>query len=512
MSLLEIRNLSHAFGEQLLYDHVDLDLYAGEHLGLVGQNGAGKSTLIRTLAGELIPDSGTIRWNAKAALGHLDQYAQVDGGMTIFHYLQTAFQALYDVERRLNQLLETLDGDDEAALRRVAAYQERLEAAGFYTLDHRIAKVAAGLGLTALGLDRTLGTLSGGQRAKAILAKLLLQQPDVLLLDEPTNFLDQEHVAWLGKHLRAFPGAFIVVSHDFEFLNEITTCIADLEFHTLTKYTGNYEAFVKQKGHKRLEYQRQYDSQRRTIEHLEDYIRRNKVRAATAAIARGRQKRLDKIERLAPPSVAAKPVLRFPALPLPGGKVLQVQNLEVGYTAPLLPPLSFEVENGQRLAVTGFNGIGKSTLLKTLVGQLPALGGGFTLAERTVIGYAEQDLRWPDGNLTPLQQLSSEYPGLTPKELRRALSSCGVKAQHMQQPLQTLSGGEQSKVKLCRLHLTPCNLLVLDEPSNHLDAETKEALQQALQDFQGTVLLVSHEAGFYRAWADAILDIEALLR
>lgn len=512
MSLLEIKNLSHSYGDKILYQDAAFDLYAGEHLGLVGPNGAGKSTLIKTLIGENIPDDGIIRWSPKATIGHLDQYAQVDESKTIFEYLKDAYKSLYETEARLNKLYETMAEDtSEKLINRAAALQENLENNDFYAIESHIHRVAAGLGLPAIGMDKPLAKLSGGQRAKVILAKLLLEKPGVLLLDEPTNFLDKEHVDWLSKYLSAFDGAFILVSHDFDFLDQVATCICDIEFGTITKYNSNYSAFLKQKGQKREDYIRQYESQKKLIARTQDYIAKNKARASTAAMAKSRQKKLDKIEVMAPLAALTKPALHFKATAPTAQRVLTVNNLEVGYYYPLLPKMHFVVEQGERVVITGFNGIGKSTLLKTLVEQIPPISGNFEFARNTAIGYYEQDLNWERDNQTPLEIVGEAYPKYSQKQVRAALSRCGVKAEHALQPIATLSGGEQSRVKLCMLTQNPYNLLILDEPTNHLDALAKEALQEAIAAFEGTVILISHEASFYRDWADRVVEIEKLI-
>lgn len=512
MSLLEVKNLSHTFGDKLLYKNASFELYKGEHMGLVGRNGVGKSTLIKTLIGEVIPDEGQVKWHPKTKVGHLDQYAQLNGAQTIFAYLRTAFEYLYAIEQELEAVNDRLtQTGDMALVEESIRLQEELEAHDFYALDGHIQKVASGLGITALGMDSEIGKLSGGQRAKVILAKLLLDEPDVLLLDEPTNFLDHEHVEWLAKYLKGFPNAFILISHDFEFLERVTTCICDMENGQIQKYHGSYLDYLRQKAEKDEQYRRQYESQRKLIKRTEEYIARNKARASTAGMARGRQKQLDKIERLPPPTKMPKPHFSFPYTPVTAQNVLEIRGLEVGYYYPLLPKLDFAVKNRSRVVITGFNGIGKSTLLKTLIGEIPKLSGEFAFAENVKIGYFEQDLRWEDEGATPLSVIADAYPKMAQKDVRKALSRCGISAEHALQPVGTLSGGEQAKVKLCRLMLTPYNLLIFDEPTNHLDKDAKEALLQAIKEFEGTVLLVSHEQSFYKDWADDVWNIERYL-
>lgn len=512
MALLEIEQLSHSFGEKQLYKDSSFEIYKGEHVGIVGQNGTGKSTLIKILLKEVLPDKGTIRWQKNIQIGSLDQYAIVEENITIFNYLRTAFEELYKIEETLNQLyMEMAENSNEDIMNKVSKYQEILEEKNFYGIDSEIKKVASGLGITAMGMDTILKNLSGGQRAKVILAKLLLQSPEVLILDEPTNFLDKEHVDWLSEYLQTFKGAFIIVSHDFEFLDKVTTCICDIEFNQIRKYKGNYSSFFKQKGALREEYIRQYESQQKEIKKLEEYIAKNKVRASTAQMAKSREKKLDKIEKLDKPTFTTKPHIHFQSLENTAQVILEVNGLEVGYYYPLLPKMKFDVRNEEKLVITGFNGIGKSTLLKTLMGQIPSISGQFRFSDTIKkIGYYEQDLVWENPNDTPLDIIGKEFPKLTQKQIRKHLADCAIRKEHVMQPVNTLSGGEQAKVKLCKLSLTPCNLLILDEPTNHLDMDTKEELRKALLEFKGTVILVSHEASFYRDLATRQISIENL--
>lgn len=509
MSLLKVEQLSHSFADKKLYENAAFDLYKGEHMGVVGPNGTGKSTLIKILTGEIVPDKGEISWQSNVKIGHLDQYAAVDGHYTIYDYLSTAYADLFALEARMNQLYEESAAKaDNNLLMKAVEIQEQLEAADFYLIDSNIQKIVSGLGIDAIGTDQIIQTLSGGQRAKVILAKLLLEKPNVLLLDEPTNFLDKEHVEWLGDYLLAFKGAFIVVSHDEAFLEKISTCICNIELGMIKKYHGTFTDFIKQKEHLREDYIRQYQAQKKQIEKTEAYIRKN-IAGVNSKIAKGRRKQLERMERMDAPVLTQKPAIQFQELPLINHTVLEVQDLEVGYKSSLLPKINFSILGGQKLVITGFNGIGKSTLLKTLMGIIPAVAGDFHFARQVKIGYYEQDLKWTDGSWTPMQIISDAYPKLNKKEIFSHLARCGVKDAHVTQAIRSLSGGEQSKVKLCRLLLSPCNFLILDEPTNHLDAEAKEALQQALIDFQGSVILVSHEANFYRDWADKIFHIEA---
>ncbi len=516
MSILTIEHLNHGFGEKRLFQDAELRLLPGDHMGLTGPNGSGKSTLIRLAAGQLLAEGGQIAWQPRVTVGYLDQYASVDPALSILDYLRTAYRGLFETDAELARTHEALAhagaGELERLIARADRLQQALERGGFYAIDSHIARVAAGLGVAALGLERPVGELSGGQRAKVLLAKLLLEAPDVLLLDEPTNFLDRSHIDWLGKFLRGFEGAFLIVSHDGAFLDTVTNCICDIAFGQINRYTGSYASFLAQKEQRREEYVRQYQRQREEIERLEDYINRNRVRTATARQAQSRIKRLNRIERMERPTVAVKPVFRFRHSPVPEPLLLEVEGLAIGYQYPLLTGINLTLRQGQRVAVRGFNGIGKTTFLKTIAGELPSLGGQYHFADRVAVGYYEQDHRWRNAASTPLDEICAAYPRLSPQEVRSYLARCGIRREHVEKPLSTLSGGEQAKVKLCRLMIAPCTLLILDEPTNHLDADAKEALREALAAFDGTVLLVSHDDHFYEGLVDRVFDVERLLR
>lgn len=379
-------------------------------------------------------------------------------------------------------------------------------------IDTHIEQVANGLGLTAIGLDRPIAEMSGGQRAKVILAKLLLEKPDVLLLDEPTNFLDQEHIEWLSDYLCSLDHAFMVVSHDYTFLEKISNRICDIDNQKITKYYGTYSEFLKKKTALREDYIRQYSAQQRQIKKTEEFIRKN-IAGRKSKMARGRQKqleRMDKMEAINQKEII--PVFHFSEVSVTNTEHLRVKHLAVGYQYPILSDMNFSIRGGKKVVITGFNGIGKSTLLKTLIGELSALKGEFAFSEQVKTGYFEQDLRWENEKETPIQIVSAYAPSLSIKEVRRNLAGCGISGEHAMQAIGTLSGGEQAKVKMCLLTLTPCNFMILDEPTNHLDLHAKQALKTALAEFQGTVLLVSHEPDFYREWVEKVINIETMVR
>ena len=509
MALLEVCNLSHSFGDKLLYKDVSFDIYKGEHVGLIGKNGTGKSTLMNLLIGNLVPDKGQIRWQKGIRLGYLDQYIKIDNDLSISNYLKCAFNDLYEIEEKLNKLYDNMCNDmSEESLKLIADYQSLLENRGFYEIESNILKVCAGLGIVEFGMETELSKLSGGQRARVILAKLLLENPEMLLLDEPTNFLDVEHIKWLTDYLKGFTGTYIVISHDFDFLNDVTNCILDIEFCILKKYAGNLYKFLEIKGIQRESYIREYSAQQKKIKKLEDYISKNKVRASTSKMAKSRQKQLDKMDRLIPPQGTSKPIFNFTFTSIGRDKTLIVENLEIGYSYPLLPKLNFDILSKEKVVIEGFNGVGKTTLIKTLISEIPPISGKFRLANDIKIGYFEQSLKWKDNNISPMEILKQKFPRLSDKDIRSHLAKSGLKADHVLREVSSLSGGEQTKVKLSILSLIKCNFLILDEPTNHLDTDAKESLKEALTKWDGTLIIVSHEPAFYKGWTDKVINIE----
>lgn len=508
MSLLEIEGLTHSFGENVLYKNAGFTLNRGEHIGIVGQNGTGKSTLIKICTEQIMPDSGRVIWQPNLTIGYLDQYAEIDHSITMKDFLKTAFTKLFEIEAQVMQLYEKAADGDLKSLELAAHYQEQLETHDFYSIDTAIERVANGLGLLAVGLERSIAEMSGGQRAKVILAKLLLEKPDVLLLDEPTNFLDKGHVTWLAEYLSTLENAFLVVSHDFDFLDRIANRICDIDNDTITKYYGTYSEFLRKKTLLREDYIRQYSAQQKEIKKTEEFIRKN-IAGRKSKMARGRQKQLDRMEKMeALDQKEIIPHFQFPVLPLTNTEHLLVKNLAIGYHYPVLSDIEFSIKGGQKVVITGFNGIGKSTLLKTLIGQIPPIQGYFKFSEQVTFGYFEQDLSWSQPEQTPIQIISNAYSDMVIKDVRKHLARCGISSKHAMQAIGSLSGGEQAKVKMCLLTLTPCNFLIMDEPTNHLDVQAKEALKEALNAFAGTVLLVSHEEAFYRDWTQRVINIE----
>lgn len=511
MSVLTVENVSHGFGARTILTGASFRLLKGEHVGLIGANGEGKSTFLNIITGQLMPDEGKVEWSNRVTVGYLDQHSVLTKGKTIRDVLREAFQNMFDLEAEMLGLYDKM-GDAtpeevEKMMEEVGELQDMLETGGFYMIDAKIEEVANGLGLGDIGLDRDVTDLSGGQRTKVLLTKLLLQNPTILILDEPTNYLDFEHIEWLKKYLKNYENSFILVSHDIPFLNEVVNVIYHVENAVLTRYTGNYEQFQHMYAIKKSQENRAYERQQQEVERLEDFIARNKARVATRGMANSRQKRLDKMEILEKPREKPKPTFQFREARTPSRFIVEAKNLVLGYDEPLTKPVDITLERGQKVAIRGVNGLGKSTLLKTLLGFIPPVEGKVILGDYLSPGYFEQESS-RHNNKTAMEEVWDEYPGLTNFEVRAALARCGLTNEHITSQMMVLSGGENAKVRLCKLMLKDINWLVLDEPTNHLDVDAKAELKRALMEFKGTILLVSHEPDFYEDWVTAVWNVE----
>lgn len=510
MSILNVENVTHGFGARQILNNASFRLLKGEHVGLVGANGEGKSTFLNIIMGKLMPDEGKVEWCRHITTGYLDQYSTLSKGKTIKVVLQEAFAHLSELEKEMLALYDKMSdcSEDEMndALEEVGEIQSILDYSGYYTIDAKISEYANGLGLGEIGLDRDVSELSGGQRAKVLLAKVLLENPMILILDEPTNFLDENHIAWLKNFLQNYENAFILVSHDIPFLNDVVNVIYHVENAVLTRYTGNYDDFKRMYELKKRQLEQAYEKQQKEIAGLQDFIARNKARVATTNMAKSRQKKLDKMEKITLAGEKAKPSFSFNTARTPGRSVIECKNVVLGYDEPLTKPVSFTIEWGKKIAIKGVNGLGKSTLLKTLLKIIPPVSGEIEHDQFLEIGYFEQEEEATDK--TALQTIWDEYPAMTNAEVRAALARCGLTTEHITSQMRVLSGGENAKVRLCKIMLKNINVLVLDEPTNHLDSDAKDELKRAVGAFKGTVLLVSHEPEFYSGIADEIWNLE----
>ncbi|AFV01783.1 ABC transporter ATP-binding protein [Dehalobacter sp. UNSWDHB] len=501
MSILTVKNLSHGFGDRAIFQNVSFRLLKGEHIGLIGANGEGKSTFMNIITRQLEPDEGQIEWSKRVRAGYLDQHTVLAKGATIRDVLKDAFQYLFALEAEMLAICDKM-GDAsseelEVLLEDMGLIQETLNNNDFYIVDAKVEETARGLGLQDIGLDKDVDDLSGGQRTKVLLAKLLLEKPDILLLDEPTNYLDEQHIEWLKRYLLAYENAFILISHDMEFLNSVINLIYHMDNLQLNRYIGDYQNFQNSYETKRLQLEAAYKKQQQEISDLEDFVARNKARVSTRNMAMSRQKKLDKMDRIELAKDKPKPVFNFKEARTSGKLVFQTSDLVIGYNEPLSRPINISLERGQKVALTGANGIGKTTLLKSIIGEIPSLSGQAELGDYLFPGYFEQEIKNANYK-TCIEEFWTDFPGYTQYEVRAALAKCGLTTKHIESKVLVLSGGEQAKVRLCKLINKETNFLLLDEPTNHLDVEAKQELKRALQAYKGSLLLICHEPDFYQ--------------
>lgn len=501
MSILNVEKLSHGFGDRAIFTDVSFRLLKGEHVGFVGANGEGKSTFMNIITGKLMPDEGKIEWSRNVRVGYLDQHAVLEKGQTIRDVLQSAFAFLFDLEAQMNgYYAEMAEADEERMnflMEETGSIQELLEHHDFYIIDSKVEEIGRALGLTDIGLDKDVTELSGGQRTKVLMGKLLLEKPDILLLDEPTNYLDENHIEWLKRYLIDYENAFILISHDIPFLNSVVNLIYHVENAELNRYVGNYEKFQEVYEMKKAQLEAAYRKQQQEIEDLKDFVARNKARVATRNMAMSRQKKLDKMDVIELAKEKPKPEFNFKEARASGRYIFQTEDLVIGYDNPLSRPLTLSMERGQKIALVGANGIGKTTLLKSIIGEIPPISGKTTLGDYLYPGYFEQEKKYTD-NVTCIDEIWKEFPSYTQYEVRSALAKCGLTTKHIESMVKVLSGGEQAKVRLCKLINNETNVLLLDEPTNHLDVDAKEELKRALKAYKGSILLICHEPEFYQ--------------
>ncbi len=509
MSILNVEHLSHGFGDRAIFQDVSFRLLKGEHIGLVGANGEGKSTFMNIITGKLQPDEGKVEWSKRVRVGYLDQHSVLEKGMTIRDVLKSAFAFLFEMEEQMNQICDRMGEADEdemnVMMEELGTIQDLLMAHDFYVIDAKVEEVARALGLNEIGLEKDVTDLSGGQRTKVLLGKLLLEKPDILLLDEPTNYLDVQHIEWLRRYLQEYENAFILISHDIPFLNSVINLIYHMENQRLDRYVGDYDKFQEVYAVKKSQLEAAYKRQQQEIAELEDFVARNKARVSTRNMAMSRQKKLDKMEVIELAREKPKPEFHFLTSRTPGKLIFETKDLVIGYDEPLSRPLNLTMQRGEKVVLSGANGIGKTTLLKSILGLIPSLSGSVELGDYLSIGYFEQEIA-PGNTTTCIEEIWKEFPAYTQYQVRSALAKCGLTTDHIESQVRVLSGGEQAKVRLCKLINRETNVLLLDEPTNHLDVVAKEELKRALKEYKGSILLICHEPEFYSGLATTVWD------
>ena len=510
MSILNVEHLSHGFGDRAIFTDVSFRLLKGEHIGLIGANGEGKSTFMNIITGKMMPDEGKVEWSKNVRVGYLDQHTVLEKGMTIRDVLKSAFSFLFEMEEKMNDICAKMgDASEEemnAMMEELGTIQDLLMAHDFYIIDSKVEEIGRAFGLDEIGLDKDVDELSGGQRTKVLLGKLLLEKPDILLLDEPTNYLDVQHIEWLKRYLQDYENAFILISHDIPFLNSVVNLIYHMENQKLDRYVGDYDRFMEVYEMKKSQLEAAYNRQQAEIAKLQDFVARNKARVATRNMAMSRQKKLDKMEVIELAKEKPKPEFHFLNARATGKLIFETKDLVIGYDEPLSKPLNFLMERGEKIAVIGANGIGKTTFLKSIQGLIPAISGSVEVGDYQFPGYFEQEMA-PGNTTTCIEEIWKEFPSYTQYEVRSALAKCGLTTKNIESQVRVLSGGEQAKVRLCKLMNRETNVLLLDEPTNHLDVDAKDELKRALQEYKGAVLLICHEPEFYDGLVSKVWDL-----
>ncbi|WP_026961540.1 ribosomal protection-like ABC-F family protein [Alicyclobacillus herbarius] len=489
-----------------------------DRVALVGRNGAGKTTFLRILLGLEPYDAGSVSTARGVTLGYVAQYVDTDGEQTVFSFVAGAFADLRELEAEMRKA-ETDMADPsvyqdplrlETVSRRYAQLQQQFEEKGGYAVEARVRRVLDGLAFPPEMHGLPVKNLSGGQKTRLSLARLLATEPDILVLDEPTNYLDTERLDWLESYLAGYPGAVLVVSHDRYFLDKVTTVTYELANGRTTRYEGNYSQYVELRAESLARAQRRYEAQQQEIARLETFIQKNIARASTTKRAQSRRKLLERMERLDPPRGDERRMgIRFSPTRPSGRDVLRLERLVVGFPERVLAgPIDLHLMRGQRLAIIGPNGIGKSTLLKTLVGQVKPLSGRIVWGQHVEIGYYDQEQEGLDDTKTVMEQIHDEFPSLDVTTVRTALGRFLFRGEEVNRPVSGLSGGERSRLALCRLMLRQANVLVFDEPTNHLDLDSREALEEALAEYDGTLLFVSHDRYFIDGLATHVLRVD----
>lgn len=510
MSFIQIENIKFSYDGNALYNDANVKIFDDEHVVLVGANGTGKSTLLKLLARRLSPDQGKIMIRDHLKIGYLDQYQDVGAHLNVGDYIYDVFKDLYHMELEMIDIYEKIAQDDSLdqnrMLQKAQNILDYLEKENFYQVTSTIGNIINGLGLSNDVLRMTFNKLSGGMKAKVILAKLLLEESDVLLLDEPTNFLDVTHIEWLTKFLNSYSKAFIVVSHDESFLRSIAKTVIELNHLKLEKYKGNFDFYLKEKEIRNQIHLKAYESQSKKIEATKDFINKNITRASTTKRAQSRRKMLEKMVKLDKPIQKKTYHFEFTFGSPTGKDVLMTQQLLIGYDEPLIDALDIHILRGDKVVLTGKNGIGKSTFIKTLMGKQQSLGGSFEWIDTVKIAYLPQISEFSNDDIA-FDLVMAKYPDFERKKVFNLLATHGIDYEKALRKIHTLSGGEQTKVMLSLLKYEQANVLILDEPTNHLDISAKEALRNAVASFAGTVILVSHEKAFYEGLCDYEIEL-----
>ena len=511
--LIQLNNVTKNFVVNEIFSNVKMEINDKDRVAIVGRNGAGKSTLLKIISGELSFDSGERTISKNTTIGYLSQEFIVREDLSIYEEMITCFDEIISLEANLEKLSYELTPEnienDPALLDRFDRLQNEVLTHKDYHYKSKIESVLYGLDFTKDVFDKKISTFSGGEKTRLSMAKLLLSEPDLLILDEPTNHLDMENVAWLENYLSSYNGAIVIVSHDRYFLDKVVNVVYNLEFGKLKKYVGNYSKFLKQYEEDYEKQLKEFTSQQKDIKRLEEFVQKNIARASTSKMAKSRQKVLDKMELIDNPKKDDKAAnIEFNIKEQSGRDVLMIENLKVGYDGRQVGnAYNFSVYKGDRIAIVGRNGIGKSTLIKTIAKKQNAIGGSVHYGSKVSLGYYDQKQAEFESSKTILNELWDEYPLMKEAEVRTVLGRFLFRGDSVLKIVRDLSGGEKARLQLAKLMLEKNNLLVLDEPTNHLDITSKQVLEDALENYEGTIVFVSHDRYFINKIANKVLDI-----
>ncbi len=522
MIILSCNNISKRFGIDLILENISMNIHEGEKIGLVGINGAGKSTLFKILSGQLHYDEGQLYTAKSAQIGYLEQNNSLDSSNRVYDEVIEVFLPLIEMEEELRDLelkIAELGSDIstsqqlEETMNRYSALLEKFKKKNGYGFRSEARGVLRGLGFTEEEFDQPIPQLSGGEKTRLSLAKLLLSKPNILMLDEPTNHLDISAVEWLEKFLKDYDGSLLIISHDRYFLDQLVSRVMEIDNHRLKAYNGNYTDFVKKKKILRERQEKQYLQQEKEISRQKDIIRRLKQHGTAKLISRGisKEKQLAKIEELAKPQQEHKPMrIHFQIKDPSGNDVLTVRDLDKSFgDTPLFANINFNIYKGERVALLGPNGVGKSSLFRILLKQLDFNGGEFSLGHNVEIGYYDQEQKNLNLQNSVIDEIWDDHISKNETEIRTILASFLFKGEEVFKPIGNLSGGERARLSLLKLIMSKSNFLLLDEPTNHLDIESKEVLEEALLQYQGTIFFISHDRYFLNRIASKVIELKA---